>query len=169
MNIEQAERFYSAARRDPAIWARIDEAIASGKSPQQVAEAIAGIARSAGFALTAAESLGFYETKAKEQARRMQQVIAKAWADEEFHKRLLNKPGKALEDEGIDIPPGLEMRVVADTEKVRHLVLPPKPSTEELSEQVLGAVVGGGCIVANVGSKLTFRRQISFSTPAALA
>ena len=50
-------------------------------------------------------------------------------------------PG-ALAEMGVEVPPGQEVRVVKDTERVRHLVIPPSPS-EELSEEQLDQVAGG--------------------------
>ena len=41
-----------------------------------------------------------------------------------------------------DVPPGMEVRVVAQTPQVYYLQLPPDPN-ETMSDALLGAVVGG--------------------------
>ena len=43
---------------------------------------------------------------------------------------------------GVEVPAGHEVRVVEDTERVRHLVIPPSPS-EELPEEQLDQFAGG--------------------------
>ncbi len=70
----------------------------------------------------------------EELAKKIQKVIAKAWADEAFKQRLLSNPSETLRGEGIEPPPGVEVRVVESTDKVYYLVLPPKPQGEEITE-----------------------------------
>ena len=72
------------------------------------------------------------------------QLIAKAWLDEEFRRRLLADPAAAVADLGFTLSPGVELRVVEDSEAVHHLVLPPRPAEGELSEEQLDAMAGGG-------------------------
>lgn len=62
--------------------------------------------------------------------------------DEGFKQRLLADPAAVLKEEGVETPPGIEVRVVANTEKVFHFVLPAKPS-RELSDESLDSVSGG--------------------------
>jgi hypothetical protein len=73
--------------------------------------------------------------KHEEQARRIAQIISRAWRDEVFRHRLLSDPASMLQAEGVSIPPGVEVRILEDTDKVFHVVLPIKPSTQELSEE----------------------------------
>jgi len=70
------------------------------------------------------------------------QVLAKAWADEEFKARLLADPAAVLREEGLPIPQGIEVRAVENTDTVMYLTIPPKPG-EELSDEQLNQVVGG--------------------------
>jgi nitrile hydratase alpha subunit len=78
----------------------------------------------------------------EERAKRMGQLIAKAWTDDSFKRRLLADPALALEAEGFDVSPGVDVRVVENTDKVYYLVLPAKPSGE-LSDEDLENVAGG--------------------------
>ena len=73
-----------------------------------------------------------------------QQIIAKAWADENFKAWLLTDPQAALRAQGIDLPFDLKLVVHEDTPQTRHFVLPIKPQ-EELSDDELESVAGG-CI-----------------------
>jgi len=69
-------------------------------------------------------------------------IIAKTWRDPAFKAELIANPGAALKAEGIDVPAGMAVTVVENTDKQFHLVLPPVP-TDELSDEALGAVAGG--------------------------
>ena len=72
-------------------------------------------------------------------------IIAKAWRDPAFKAELVANPAAALKSEGIDVPDGMAVTVVENTDKQFHLVLPPVPS-DELSEEALDAVAGGGAL-----------------------
>ena len=69
-------------------------------------------------------------------------VIAKAWSDPAFKARLLSNPQAALVEAGVEVPAGVTVKVVEDTETTRHLILPPPPEGE-LSEEALEKVAGG--------------------------
>jgi hypothetical protein len=74
--------------------------------------------------------------------KRYGQVVARAWGDDAFKARLLAEPAPALAEHGIELPPGLEVRVYEDTARLVHLTLPPAPP-DELSDEQLDAVAGG--------------------------
>ncbi|HMD87029.1 MAG TPA: NHLP leader peptide family RiPP precursor [Terriglobia bacterium] len=82
--------------------------------------------------------------KQEEQARNMQKIIAKAWMDDGFKARLISEPRVTLQAEGQELPPGVEIRVVADTETVQHLVLPVRPSDLSMTDAELAQASGGG-------------------------
>ena len=69
-------------------------------------------------------------------------IIAKVWRDPVFKAELIANPAAALKAEGIDVPAGMTVTVVENTDKQFHLVLPPKP-TGELSDRALDGVAGG--------------------------
>ena len=82
--------------------------------------------------------------KGKEQGVKMGEVINKAWSDEGFKARLLTETMAALKENGIYIPEGVTVKAVENTDKVFHLVIPPKPQPVELSDADLDKVAGGG-------------------------
>ena len=61
-------------------------------------------------------------------------IVAKAWADEEYKRRLLADPAAIAREEGVPVPAGLTLKVVEDAPGTRTLVLPPMPA--ELSTGV---------------------------------
>jgi hypothetical protein len=76
-------------------------------------------------------------------------IIAKAWRDPAFKAALIANPAAALKAEGLDVPDGMVVSVVENTDKQFHLVLPPVPS-DELSDEALDAVAGGYCLCARL-------------------
>jgi hypothetical protein len=77
------------------------------------------------------------------QQRRWGQVVARAWDDDAFRRRLLAEPACVLREEGIDVPPGAAVRVIegerADTsEEEACFWLPPTPPGRNLTEDDLG-------------------------------
>jgi hypothetical protein len=70
-------------------------------------------------------------------------IIAKAWRDPAFKAELIANPAAALKAEGINVPAGMAVTVLENTDKLFHLVLPPVP-TDELSDEALDGVAGGG-------------------------
>ena len=76
---------------------------------------------------------------------RWELLVADTWDDSELRERLLDDPVAVLKERGIRVPDGLEVKILADTDSVEHLVLPAGPYEEEISTEALEAVVGGGC------------------------
>ena len=77
------------------------------------------------------------------QERRWGQVVARAWDDDAFRRRLLAEPACVLREEGIDVPAGAAVRVIegdrADAwEEEVCFWLPPSPAGEDLVEDDLG-------------------------------
>jgi hypothetical protein len=69
-------------------------------------------------------------------------IIAKALRDPAFKAALIANPAVTLKAEGVDMPAGMVVTVLENTDKHFHLVLPPVPS-DELSDETLDAVAGG--------------------------
>ena len=59
-------------------------------------------------------------------------IVARAWADEEFKQRLLSDPRSVLDEHGIDVPKGIEFKVVESTSTSVYLVIPPRPGPLEV-------------------------------------
>ena len=68
------------------------------------------------------------EAQANEANRKYGQIVAKAWNDEAFKQRLLAEPNVVLKEEGLDLPPGVEFRIVENSPNVVYLPLPPTPA-----------------------------------------
>jgi hypothetical protein len=80
-------------------------------------------------------------------------VVARAWSEEAFKERLLAEPGAVLREQGLEIPAGVDVRVIEDTAEAVHLVLPPRPTSVkgDLSDEELERVAGGYCALPTQG------------------
>lgn len=52
-------------------------------------------------------------------------VIVRAVESEEFRERLMREPERVLAELNIELPPGVEVKFVANTDKVIHIAIPP--------------------------------------------
>jgi hypothetical protein len=86
------------------------------------------------------------------------QLVARAWCDEGFRKRLRSDPRNVLAEHGMEVPQGMDVKVVEGAEAavvddpgaVRYLTLPASPPDELAEEHLVGDVVAwcgacGGC------------------------
>jgi hypothetical protein len=78
-------------------------------------------------------------------ALRWGMLVADTWGDANLKRRLLSDPAAVLGERGMPVPPGTQIKVVEDTDQVRHFVLPAKPSAAQLSEEQLQTVAAAGC------------------------
>lgn len=83
---------------------------------------------------------------------KMQQVLAKCWTDGGFKKQMLADPMSTLKMEGVEVPGGVTIKVVENTEDVLYLTIPVKPA--ELSDDDLENVAGGGSRGAEIGKDI---------------
>ncbi len=67
------------------------------------------------------------EETREEQGKKYAKLIAKAWSDEAFKERLLSDSRTVLEGEGISVPPGVDVKVVEQTDTQLFMVIPKKP------------------------------------------
>lgn len=58
-------------------------------------------------------------------------IVAMAWADEGYKARLRAEPAAVLAEEGLEVPAGVAVRILEDTETEIHLVLPAPPGVAE--------------------------------------
>lgn len=71
-------------------------------------------------------------------------VVAHAWKDKEFRKRLLANPKAALKELGYEVPSKLNITIHEEAPNSLTLMLPPSPANaSQLSENDLRKVAGG--------------------------
>lgn len=55
-------------------------------------------------------------------------VVARAWSDESFRKRLHSNPHEALAEAGLKVPAHHKIKVLEDTADTVHVVIPKRPA-----------------------------------------
>jgi Nitrile hydratase, alpha chain len=75
---------------------------------------------------------------------KMGEIVSKCWKDAEFKKRFMSDPNSVLRDHQIEVPAGIQFKVVENTDKVVHFTLPAAPTAAELSDAQLEKAAGGG-------------------------
>lgn len=65
------------------------------------------------------------EITEEELIRRQAELLQRVWEDDALKARLKADPCAVLTEMGIPVPEGVELRVVEDTETIKHLPLPP--------------------------------------------
>lgn len=55
-------------------------------------------------------------------------IVARAWQDSAFRRRLLRNPAKAFQEEGVRVPKGVKIHVHENKGRQVHLVIPRKPA-----------------------------------------
>jgi hypothetical protein len=78
------------------------------------------------------------------QGRKLGEVIRKAWDDEAFMQRLLADATPVLIEHGVQLPAGMQVKAVTNSDKLSHLVIPPKPASRLSAEDLDGIAAGGG-------------------------
>lgn len=75
-------------------------------------------------------------------------IVQRAWRDDDYRQALLGNPKAALEQElGSSIPGNVQVKVLEESDDTVYLVLPKRPEStesEELSDEALEVVAGGG-------------------------
>lgn len=71
-----------------------------------------------------------------------QDFMTRLHSDSGLRARMLAEPASVLEEQGISVPPGAELRVVEDSADVCHVILPPSPNAT-LADSSMEAVAGG--------------------------
>ena len=69
------------------------------------------------------------------------QIIQKAQTDEAFRASFLKDPVAILNQYGVTVPPGIQIKVLEDTGDTFHIVIPKRQG--ELSDEQLDGIAGG--------------------------
>ena len=86
-----------------------------------------------------------------EQQKQMAKIIAKTWADDEYKQRFISDPAAVLREEGVELPDGVNFKVLEAKENENWIVLPPKPADADMIEgtdERLAAIAVCCCICA---------------------
>ncbi len=77
-------------------------------------------------------------------ANKQSEIIAKAWKDPTFKKKLLSNPSAALKECGVSIPANASVKIIEDQPGTYTFVLPAAPkNATSMSDAELAKVAGG--------------------------
>jgi len=86
------------------------------------------------------------------------QMVARAWCDDDFMKRLLSNPRAALTEHDLELPPSTKVEVVIGpdiridgTDAVRRFMLPARPPEVLVEEGLVGDAVAWYCYCGGCG------------------
>ena len=105
------------------------------------------------------------QAQAESQALKAQvDFFNKVWTDGAFRTRLDRDPKSVLAEFGAQLPDGVEIKVIQDTDKVKYLHIPSPPPEGEITDADLEASQGGstpGCYAASLFTAAALSAGIS--------
>ena len=79
-----------------------------------------------------------------DETNKMNALIAACWKDDALKQRFLSDPHAVLAEHGMDVPEGMNVNVVENTDNTVHVTLPAAPlGYAELSDDELANAAGG--------------------------
>ena len=79
-----------------------------------------------------------------EQRNKLAALFAACWKDEALKARFMADPKAVLAEYGIDVPDGINVNVVENSDNTVHITMPQAPDgAGELSDEELANVAGG--------------------------
>ena len=85
-----------------------------------------------------------------EERNKLAKLFAACWKDDALKQRFMSDPGAVLAEYGMDVPDGIDVNVVENTDNTVHITMPAPPrgyqglSDEELSNAA-GAKSSANC------------------------
>jgi hypothetical protein len=82
-----------------------------------------------------------------DETNKMNTLIAACWKDDALKQRFLSDPHAVLAEHGMDVPEGMNVNVVENTDTTVHVTLPAAPTANgDLSDEELSNAAGGMAI-----------------------
>ncbi len=78
-----------------------------------------------------------------DETNKMNALIAACWKDDALKQRFLSDPHAVLAEHGMDVPEGINVNVVENTDNTVHVTLPAAPTANgDLSDEELANAAG---------------------------
>jgi hypothetical protein len=104
-----------------------------------------------------------------EQKNQLASLFAACWKDEALKARFMSDPKAVLAEHGMDVPDGMDVKVVENADNCVHITMPATPTgSMELSDEEL-ANAAGGTILGCTLTQGDFCYCSGFSPPGGLA
>ena len=73
-------------------------------------------------------------------------LFAACWKDDALKQRFMSDPKQVLAEYGMDVPDGMDVNVVENSDNTVHITMPMAPDGHhDLSDEELSAAAGGRC------------------------
>ena len=105
-----------------------------------------------------------------EQKNQLATLFAACWKDEALKARLMADPKAVLAEHGMDVPDGMDVKVVENADNCVHITMPAPPSgSMELSDKELSEAAGGSqCPQMGMSCGLQQLFHLIFTTPTSI-
>ena len=81
-----------------------------------------------------------------EKRNALAKLFAACWKDEALKARFQSDPKAVLAEHGIDVPDGINVNVVENSDNTVHITMPASPAgAADLSDEELSNAAGGKC------------------------
>ena len=81
-----------------------------------------------------------------EQRNKLAALFAACWKDEALKARFMADPKAVMAEFDMDVPDGIDVNVVENTDNTVHITMPKAPrGADELSNEELAGAAGGDC------------------------
>ena len=87
-----------------------------------------------------------------EERNQLAELFAACWKDDALKQRFMSDPKSVLAEYGMDVPDGMDVKVVENADNCVHITMPAAPGGNDLSDEELRAAAGG-CTVCTVTSQ----------------
>lgn len=77
------------------------------------------------------------EEEIKDRNKRIAKVIARSWSDKDFKERFISEPRTVLKEYEVQVPAGVEVKVLEQTDNTIYIVLPLKPGEDWLIKPMM--------------------------------
>ena len=82
-----------------------------------------------------------------EQKNQLASLFAACWKDEALKARFMSDPKAVLAEHGLNVPDGMDVKVVENADNCVHITMPAPPSGHlELSDEELSHAAGGAAV-----------------------
>ena len=89
-----------------------------------------------------------------EQKNALAQLFAACWKDEALKARFMADPKAVLKEHGLDVPDGMDVKVVENADDCVHITLPAPPTGhKDLSDDELRNAAGGAAGGSNFNTE----------------
>ena len=89
-------------------------------------------------------------TEERNFSKTLAELFAACWKDEALKARFMNDPKAVLAEYGMDVPDGMDVKVVENSDNCVHITMPMAPGGHhELSDEELSAAAGGNCYASD--------------------